>query len=150
MVNARLAYQTNSQSYTGVNITTLGSAEPALNFTTSSSTAQWIISMSVSKDGNGIVLATLSQTGNCWYEIDNPKAISTTNSANTTAPYGATATASNTPGSATARSLVLPTTAATTYGEAKGDGIAGDCSASAPKLTGAGTVWQTSTAKLPS
>src|ERR1700686_3248298 len=39
VVNAKAAYQTNSQTYTGVNPTTLSSAEPSLTFTTANSTA---------------------------------------------------------------------------------------------------------------
>jgi type IV pilus assembly protein PilA len=147
VVNAKAAYQTNSQSYTGVNTTTLSSAEPSLSFTTGNSTAQGVISMSVSLDGNGAVFAAFSKSGNCWYQIDNPNAITATNSANTTAPYGATPTAS---GTTTAGNMVLPTTAGTTYAEAKGDSTASDCSAAAPKLSGSNAVWQTSTTQFPS
>ena len=100
VVNAKAAYQTNSQSYTGVNTQTLSSAERSLTFTTGVSTASGVISMSVSLDGNGVVLAALSKSGNCWYQVDNPNAITATNSANTTAPYGATATVSGTAGTA--------------------------------------------------
>jgi hypothetical protein len=46
--------------------------------------------------------------------------------------------------------MVLPTTAGTTYAEAKGDSTASDCSAAAPKLSGTGAVWQTSTTQFPS
>ena len=59
-----------------------------------------------------IVLANRSVAGNCWYTIDNPRAISTTiNSANKQRPYGtgtATATATTSPktGTASAQTLV--------------------------------------------
>ena len=147
VINAKAAYQTNSQSYTGVDTNTLSSAEPSLTFTTGNSSASGVISMSVAKDGNGVVLAALSKSGNCWYQIDNPNAITATNSANTTAPYGASPTAS---GSTAAGALVFTTAAGTTYGEAKGDSTATDCSAAAPKLSGSGAKWQTSTTQFPS
>ena len=62
------------------------------------------------------MLANRSVAGNCWYTIDNPRAISTTvNSANKQRPYGtgsATATASTSPkaGTAAAQTIYFPTT----------------------------------------
>ncbi len=142
LINAKAAYQTNSQTYTGVNTATLSSAEPSLTFQAAASTGQAVISMSVSSDGNGVVLAGFSKSGNCWYLVDNAKAVT-----QTTAPYGATATAS---GSTTAGALALPTAAGTSYAEAKGDATTGDCSASAPKLSGTGATYQVQAAGFPS
>ncbi len=142
LINAKAAYQTNSQTYTGVNTATLSSAEPSLTFQAAASTGQAVISMSVSSDGNGVVLAGFSKSGNCWYLVDNAQAVT-----QTTAPYGATATAS---GSTTAGNLALPTAAGTSYAEAKGDATTGDCSASAPKLSGSGATYQVQTSGFPS
>jgi type IV pilus assembly protein PilA len=86
LVDAKSAFQTNSQSYniaTNATYTTtsaamansLSNAEPNLAFVTSavtsgSSPAQ--ISVSVATDGNGITLAASAKgSGNCWLVLDN-------------------------------------------------------------------------------
>src|ERR1700722_15884261 len=79
LVNAKAYYQTAGQSYgTGtaaVNTTAvvaaLSSAEPALTFPNGASTAQSMISVAVSADGQSIVMAAQSKsTLNCWYIVD--------------------------------------------------------------------------------
>jgi type IV pilus assembly protein PilA len=177
LVDAKAAYQSAGQTYgsgtTGaVNsaamVTSLASAEGSLGFlagangtsaattsagaaaTAGSSGSQSVISVAVSADGNGIVLADWSKSGNCWYIIDNAQAITTTNTANTTAPYGATATATATAGTAAGLSLVFPTTAGTTYAEVKGDTTSADCNAASPKATGTTAVYQFQTNGFPS
>ncbi len=148
--NAKAAYQAAGQSYTGVTIATLQSAEPSLSFVTGNSTGQGVVSVAVSADGNGVVLAALSKAGNCWYLIDNAQAITATNSASTTAPYNSAAAASGTTGAApgteaattstqytTNGALTMPVTAGTSYGEAKGDNTATDCNAATPLLSNA-------------
>jgi type IV pilus assembly protein PilA len=151
LVNAKSAYQTDGQTYgdgTAADSTlyagslagTLGTAEPSLTFTTGASTSQSQISVYVSTDGNGIILAGQAKsTLNCWYVMDNTVAQTTT----TNGPYtilggytlGGTATAWTTAGK-------VP--AGTWYGESKnpGTGTAPACSASTP------TTWAASTGQL--
>src|ERR1035441_9491077 len=66
MLNAKAAYQANSQSYGApntVNSTVLKSAEPGLSFTTTNSANQGQVSVYTSPtDGNAIVLAAFSKT----------------------------------------------------------------------------------------
>ncbi len=136
LVNAKAAFQTNSQTYTGVTTATLSSAEPSLSWVTTNSTGQGVISVAVSADGHGIALAAYSTSGNCWYLVDNPIAVTTT-----TAPYSTTA-AGTANGSTTAGAVTYPTNTGTFYAEAKGDSTQTDCNASTPKLSGTGAVWQ--------
>ena len=82
LVNSKAAFQQNGQSYTGINTTTLQTAEPSLTFTTATIGATTvgqnsIISMFTSSDGNGVVLTAYSKSGNCWIVADNTKAIGT-------------------------------------------------------------------------
>jgi type II secretory pathway pseudopilin PulG len=112
LVTSHTVFQTNSQSFAlgstaqytsfpSFMAAALASNEPSLGFTTASSTNPASVSVYVSAGGNGIVLASRSSGGNCWYTIDNPRAISTTiNSANKRRPYGtgtATAAATTSP-----------------------------------------------------
>ncbi len=73
LVNAKAAFQQNSQSYAGATslVSTLSSAEPALSFTTGASTAQSQISVATATDGHGLILAVQAKsTNNCWYILD--------------------------------------------------------------------------------
>jgi len=82
LVNAQLAYEQQGQSYTDSSVTNstqfaaaMQIAVPSLTFETIGSASQADISVWVSTDGNGIVLAALSEsTNNCWYIIENPEA----------------------------------------------------------------------------
>jgi prepilin-type N-terminal cleavage/methylation domain-containing protein len=112
-----------------------------LNSTTNSTTNS-TISVAVSTDGKALILAAFSKDShNCWYIIDNPTPPAPSG------PWSGTVTAS--PSTATG-SLVVPSTQGTTYAEAKGDATATDCSASTPKLSGTGAVWQYQTSGFPS
>jgi type IV pilus assembly protein PilA len=170
LLDAKAYYQANSQTYTSgsATATALASSEPALGFvqgslgttastavpvtsgtTSGSSGAQSIVSISVSSDGKGIVLASWTKAGNCFYIIDNAQALST--AAGTTAPYSATPTATGTPGvAAPGQAITFPNTVGTTYGEVKGDTVSTDCNASTPKATGTSSTWQTNTTGFPS
>jgi type IV pilus assembly protein PilA len=149
--DAKALYESQSQSYFSSTVTTsalfataLGNAEPNLTFSTTNSTTNSTISVAVSTDGKALILAAFSKDShNCWYVIDNPTAPTQT----TDPPWTGTATAS---GSTTAGTLVVPSTLGTTYAEAKDDTTATDCSASTPKLSGTGAVWQYQTSGFPS
>ncbi len=93
--NAALVYQQGGQTYgngTASSSTswasyltsTLNSGAPAILFTTGPSTGPTTISIWVSPDGNGIVLAGLSlATKTCWYLLNNslPQATTVANGA---------------------------------------------------------------------
>ncbi len=167
LVDSDTVFQTNNQSFAlgstaqyasfpAFMATALASDQPSLGFTTSTSGSPSSVSVYVSAGGNGIVLANRSVAGNCWYTIDNPRAISTTiNSANKQRPYGtgsATATATTSPkaGTAAAQTIYFPTAAGNYYAEVSGDTVTADCSASNPKLTGTGSKFQIAQSSFPS
>jgi type IV pilus assembly protein PilA len=154
MVNAKAAYQTNGQTYTGVNTTTLSNAEPSLSYaqattagTTGFSPAQGTISMYVSTDGKGLVLAAYSTSSkDCWYQIDNTSGLS---SAAQVAPWGASTTAnSGTTAAASATAITFAGSQGTIYAEVKGDSTASDCSAGKPVI-GVGAYFGSSTTSFP-
>ena len=166
LVDSGTVFQTNDQSFAlgstaqyasfpAFMATQLASDQPSLGFTTSTSATPSSVSVYVSAGGNGIVLASRSVAGNCWYTIDNPRAISTTiNSANKKRPYGtntaaAAATTSPKTGTASAQTIYFPTAAGNYYAEVSGDTVIGDCSASNPKLTGVGSKFQIAQSSFP-
>jgi len=147
MVNAKAAYQSNSQSYGApntVNSTSLKSAEPGLSFVTGSSVNQGTVSVFTAADGNAIVLGAFSKGNNCWYQVDNPSGstavVASTPFSNAT-PTG-TNGASATPSAGAA--IVFPSNVAgTIYAEVKGDSATADCNASAPVYNGTSYEWST-------
>ena len=151
-VNAKAAFQQNSQSYAvpATLVASLGTAEPSLTFVAGTSTAgsglttaqaQSTVSVQSSLDGQALVLAVLAKsTGNCWYLVDNTAAEgSTVATANLTLPW----TSSTSAFAAT----TIPTAAGTYYGEWKG-ATTGDCSAGYAPPSG-GTVSFQSTGGFP-
>jgi type IV pilus assembly protein PilA len=122
LLNAKAIYQTQGQTYTGLTVTSLTNSEPSLTYTTSSSTAQGVISVFTSADGNGVVLTAFSAAKNCWILADNTSGVTAT-------PISATTyTNATAPGT-------VPVTQGTEYGEIKNTTAATCNSASA--LTGA-------------
>ena len=154
VTNAKSLYQQFGQSYTNATVTnatqfaaSLAAAEPSLTFGTTNSATQGNVSVQVSTDGNGLILAAYSKSSNnCWLLIDNPATPTQT----TNAPWTGSATASGTAGTAGGVSIVVPSTLGTTYAEVKGDTVAGDCLASQPKVTGTSALYQYSTSGFPS
>ena len=152
MLNAKAAYQSNSQTYTGVTVATLQSAEPGLSFTANNSSAQNVVSVFPTTDGNAIVLAAYSKSNNCFYQIDSPGG----NTANT-APFAANFQMNgvtvpvNTVTTAAAGALTFPSTqAGTMYVEVKGDTTAADCQASTPKVGASAKQIEWTTTAFPS
>ena len=142
ILNAKAAYQSNSQSYGSpntVNSTVLKSAEPGLSFTTGATTTQQTISVFPTADGNAIVLGAFSKSNNCWYVIDNPSG--STAVVPSTPFSNATATGTNGVASNPATgALVFPSNVAgTIYVEVKNDTTATDCNAAAPAYTNSTT-----------
>jgi type IV pilus assembly protein PilA len=150
MLNAKAAYQTNSQSYGTPNIvnsTVLKSAEPGLAFSTGASTSQGTISVFPTADGNAIVLAAFSKSNNCWYQIDNPSGATAVTATPAGNPY-ASGTVTGVNGTAlsptTGAALVFSaTTPGTIYAEVKGDSSSADCNALTPVYNGSSYEWST-------
>jgi type IV pilus assembly protein PilA len=162
LVNAKAQYQSGGQTYfiSGVQnntsfVSSLQSAEPALGFvagafgttaqasipvaagnvTNGSSGNQSVISLNTAVDGNGIVLAAYSKSGNCWYVVDNTQAL--TDAATTgVAPYtqsGGISPTTTTQTMTAATAINMPTAAGDSYIEVKGDSTTSDCNAYTPK-----------------
>jgi type IV pilus assembly protein PilA len=118
-VNAKAAFQQNSQSYAGATtlVASLTTAEPSLSFITgtlTTATAQSTVSVNTAADGGSVVLAVLSKsTNNCWYLVDNTATESTTAYSTTASSFvPATATVA-------ASGSGFPYQAGTWYGEVK-------------------------------
>ena len=78
LTTAKAAETQNNQTYTGVAITgpapSLQANEPSISFkaTGTAVTSPGPVSVWISTDGNGIVMASFSKSSNkCWYAVDN-------------------------------------------------------------------------------
>ncbi|HZM55000.1 MAG TPA: prepilin-type N-terminal cleavage/methylation domain-containing protein [Acidimicrobiales bacterium] len=136
LTTAKTAETQANQSYSTVTAASLQSNEPSLSFVTGGTSTQGQISVYVSTDGNGIVLASPSKNNSrCWYVVDNIAVVA--GNATTNGGYVDT-TAGGIAGSTTS----APTKAGTFYGMAKGT-----CNPSVNTFpTGAGNtpVWASS------
>ncbi len=135
ITTAKTYAEQNGQSYgTGgggalLTTTILGSNEPSLSWVSGATTTQGAISVWVSSDGNGIVLASPSKNASgCWYIVDNIGFV--TGNASSNGMYTDTTVSPGVKTSATS----APTAAGTYYGKSTGT-----CNASNTALTGA--VW---------
>ena len=65
--------QNTNQVYTGITAVSLHTNEPSITFQAGAVASAGQVSVYVSSDGNGIVLASWSpaQSGTCWYASDN-------------------------------------------------------------------------------
>jgi len=134
LTTAKSAETQNGQSYNtvgggSVNIssTTLQANEPSIVFSTTGVVAAGPVSVYVSTDGNGIVLASFSKSTNtCWYAVDNiaiisvaaangPYAVATSPGSTVSAPtnqgdfYGSQKAATGT--TTVCNAAIVPTTA---------------------------------------
>ena len=138
--------------------TALNASQPSLNFkagTLGPTVAQGSsgslsdISVAVSADGNGMVLAAYSVPGNCFYVVDNPQALSPASAS--VAPYGTGSTAVTTTATqAAAGPIGLPSSAGTFYVEVSGNNTTADCNAFSPTTSGPPATVQYQTAGFPS
>ncbi len=75
LTNAKSYYDSNQQTYGTDNgataVLALTTQEPSVKWQTAASTSSGIISVYTATDGNGIILAAESKTGECWYLVDN-------------------------------------------------------------------------------
>lgn len=108
----------------------LGSS-PALG----SSGAQSEVSVSVSSDGNGAVLAAYSVPGNCFYVIDNAQAL--TPAVASSNPYVGVKSVTTVRQMMPPGAIGLPTRAGSSFVTVAGDTDKSDCNAFRPKSTGA-------------
>jgi type IV pilus assembly protein PilA len=93
------------------------------------------VSVSVSTDGVGVVLAAFSVPGNCFYLVDNTGTLSP--SAAASRPYVGAAPVTTTT-RVVSGTLGLPTARGASYVTVSGDPDKGDCNAFSPMATGAG------------
>lgn len=114
----------------------LEASNPSLTFTTQYSTGATDISLAISTDGNGVVLAAYTNSDErCWYLIDNENSVSTV----ADLPWGSTPTASPIE-SFFPMSIVFPAYQGTVYAEDKGDPRSSDCDAAQP-VAGTETIY---------
>jgi type IV pilus assembly protein PilA len=74
LTNAKSYFQSNSQSFAAATtaIGVLSTQEPSIQWTTGASgTSSQISVYTDATTGNGVILASLSKTGVCWYLVDN-------------------------------------------------------------------------------
>ncbi len=148
---AKAQYQNAGQTYT-TDASTLATAlhhnQPELQFIgLSSSGSLSEISVSVSSNGTGVVLAAYSVPGNCFYIVDNTAALTPADLASH--PYFGTQTVS-TSSLPVLGTIGLPTAVGTYYVGVSGDTDKSDCNANSPKASGAGAKARYQTAGFPS
>ena len=137
LTTAKAAETQNGQSYntTGggaanITSTSLQANEPSITFTSAAVVAAGPVSVYVSADGNGIVLASFSKSTNtCWLAVDNVQPVSvTSNGLYVTASSGGTATS-------------YPTNAGDFYGmEKAAAGTTTTCNAGAAAFQAGATI----------
>ena len=104
------------------------------------------ISVAISADGNGIVLAAYTVPGDCFFAVDNAVALSPT--ASGFVPYlGAALTLGST--SAGSGAIALPASPGVGFVEVKGDANPMDCNAATPKTSGLPATVQYRTSGFP-
>ena len=150
LTDAKVQFQNNGQTYfvnglpdpAGLS-TALNAAQLSLDFkagSTGTSTTQGSsgvlssVSVAVSADGNGLVMAAYSVPGNCFYVVDNAQTL--TGATASVAPYTGTTAVTTTATVAPAGTIGLPTSAGTSYAEVKGDVTKTDCNANSPRTSG--------------
>lgn len=153
LTDAKSAFQTQGQTYgTGPNAsaqlaTTLSGGALDLKFKAGSlgsstllgsSSSKSDVSVSVSSDGSGVVLAAFSVPGNCFYIVDNAAALAPAVAASK--PYSGTTV--QTTSAAVSGDLGLPTRAGTSYVTVASDTVQADCNAALPRASGAGSTAQ--------
>ena len=115
------SYNTTGGGSSNITVGDLQNNEPSITFATGSVAGTGRVSVYISADGNGVVLADMSKaTNTCWYAMDNLN-----NVTDTTGPYAGGA----------------PTTPGTFYNHAKPASGSAVCDAS----DGSGTTFPTGT-----
>jgi len=145
LTTAKTYAEQNGQTYgsggTAPVVTQMLSNEPTLSWVSGATTTQGVISVWVSTDGKGIILASPSKNNSCWYVVDNLAYVA--GNATTNGMY-IDATAS--PGVA-GSTATAPTRAGTSYGRS----TTTSCNAATLVATSGSNVapvWNTSFATL--
>ncbi len=143
LTEAQSQFQDSGQTYLDAPtlVGDLAQVQPSLSFlaatpTQGSSGSLSDISVSVSNDGEGLVLAAYSVPGNCFYVVTNATDLS--HPSRTATPYAGSeeVTTTATPAPAVPAALALPATAGTAFVRVSGDTMTSDCNASTPKTNG--------------
>ncbi len=106
--------------------------------TTGSSSSQSNLSVAVSADGTGIVLAAYSTPGNCYYIVDNEGTLGT--AAASTSPYSGGPPVTTSVTAPAAGPIALPSASGMSFVEVKGDSTAAHCNAYQPMTSGSPTT----------
>ncbi len=164
--DAKTQYESDNQTYyvNGVQVANsagfaglLNVAQLSLTFVagnagattlTGSSGSSSVVSVSVSADGNGLVMANYAKPGSCFYLVDNNGGISSSSSA--VAPYTGATAVTTSPVVAPAGTIGLPTGAGVSYVSVLGDYNANDCNANSPLTGGSPATVQYLTSHYPS
>ena len=163
LTDAQVQYQNGGQSYFVGGIqdsagfaTLLTNAQLSLAFKAGSlggtvaqgsSGSMSSISVAVSADGNGLVMAAYSLPGNCFYVVQNSNALSLQSIA--AAPYTGTTAVTQSAVPAPAGTIGLPTGTGTNYAEVMGDTTKADCNAYSPMTSGSPATVQYLTSGFP-
>jgi prepilin-type N-terminal cleavage/methylation domain-containing protein len=114
---------------------------------TGSSGSATSVSVAVSADGNGLVLAAYSLPGNCYYLIENTGGLSP--AAKAVAPYAGTTALTTSSVAAPAGTIGLPTATGESFAVVRGDTTAAHCNAYSPKTSGSPATVQYLTTGFP-
>ncbi len=163
LTDAKAQYQSNGQTFYINNVqdsagfaSVLTSAQLSLAFAagasgattaTGSSDSPSKVSVAVSVDGNGLVMAAYSSPGNCYYLIDNTGGLNT--ASKTVAPYTGTTAVTTAPVAAAAGTIGLPSGTGINFVTVKGDSTPADCNAYSPKTSGSPATVQYLTTGFP-
>ncbi len=150
LTDAKTQYQNAGQTFYVNNVqnsagfaSLLTSAQLSLTFAagaagtttaTGSSGAPSSVSVAVSADGNGLVMAAYAPTGNCYYMIDNTGGLNAASQG--VAPYAGHTAVTKSPVAAPAGTLGLPSGPGLSYVTVAGDLNPDDCNAYSPKTGG--------------
>jgi type IV pilus assembly protein PilA len=145
--NAGQTYDVNGAADASALAGVLTNAQLNISFTTGSSTGAADVSVAVSSDGNGVVLAAWSLPGNCFYVVDNSQQL--TGTVASTNPYVGLTSVGTTSAPMPPGSIGLPSSAGTSYVTVSGDVHPADCNALRPMSSGTGTVAKYQTAGFP-
>jgi type IV pilus assembly protein PilA len=89
LTTAKAAENQDQQTYTGLTAAALHAMQPNITFDNAAVATVADVSVYVSSDGNGIVMASWSTTGTCWYAAENIAAVDDTNAVTPYAGVGA-------------------------------------------------------------
>ena len=163
LTDAKAQYQSNGQTFYVNSVqdsvgfaSLLTAAQLSMTFkagsagatiATGSSGSASSVSVAVSADGNGLVLAAYSLPGNCYYLIDNTGGINSASKG--VAPYAGTTAVTTSSVAAPAGTIGLPSGTGQSFAVVRGDTSPADCNAYSPKTSGSPATVQYLTTGFP-